>query len=159
LIESCSVASYLSTNKISLPNLSLYGSSQTTYTENNNNNRLPRIPTERLNASYISGLKWNRLINLCHDNLRTLGPLIVEHQQYLTTLSSGMQFVEYFNPALYITVAYQDDNPTLTEAMNGPDAAGFFNSFQAIAPLTGQKKGVHFKGAYLPQKLDLLPPF
>jgi hypothetical protein len=108
----------------------LYGSSQTTYTENNNNNRLSRIPTERLNASYISGLKWNRLIILCHDNLSTLGSLIVEHQQYLTTLPSGTQLVEYFNPALYITVANQDDNPTLTEAMNGPDAAGFFKAME-----------------------------
>ena len=129
LIESCTVASYLSTNKISLPNLSLYGSSQTTYTKDNHN-RLPRIPSERLNASYISGLKWNRLIHLCHDKLSTLSSLIVEHQQYLTTLPSGTQLVEYFNPALYITVANQDDNPTLTEAMNGPDAAGFFKAME-----------------------------
>ena len=129
LIESCSVASYLSTNNISLPNLSLYGSSQTTYTKNNNN-RLPRIPTERLNANYISGLKWKRLTNLCHDKLSTLNSLIVEHQQYLTTLPSGTQLVEYLNPALYITVANQDDNPTLTEAMNGPDAAGFFRAME-----------------------------
>jgi hypothetical protein len=32
-----------------------------------------------------------------------------------------------------------------------------FNSFQAIAPLTGQKKGSFFKGAHLPQKSYLLP--
>ena len=130
LIESCSVASYMSSNKISLPNLSLYGSSQTAYTNDNNNNRLPRIPTERLNSSYISGLKWDRLLNLCHNNLSTLGSLIVEHQQYLTTLPSGTQLVEYLNPALYITIANQDDTPTLTEAMNGPDAAGFFKAME-----------------------------
>jgi hypothetical protein len=34
-----------------------------------------------------------------------------------------------------------------------------FNSFLASAPLTGQKKGVLFKGAYLPQKSDVLPPY
>jgi hypothetical protein len=28
------------------------------------------------------------------------------------------------------------------------------NSFQAIAPLTGQERGTFFKGAFLPQKLD-----
>jgi hypothetical protein len=131
LIESCSVSSYLSTNNITLPNLSLYGSSQTTYTNNDkNNNRLPRVATERLNASYLAGLKWDRLTNLCHDKLSTLGSFIVEHQQYLTTLPSGTQLVEYLNPAIYITVANQDDNPTLTEAMNGPDAAGFFKAME-----------------------------
>jgi hypothetical protein len=52
----------------------------------------------------------------------------VEHQQYLTTLPSGAQLVEYLNPALFMTVANQDDNPTLTEAMNSPDAAGFFKA-------------------------------
>jgi hypothetical protein len=33
------------------------------------------------------------------------------------------------------------------------------NSFQAVAPLTGPEKGVLFKGAYLPQKWDILPPY
>jgi hypothetical protein len=32
------------------------------------------------------------------------------------------------------------------------------NSFQAIAPHMGQKKGVLFTGVYLPQKPVLLPP-
>jgi hypothetical protein len=57
--------------------------------------------------------------------LGTLGSFIVEHQQFLTTFPSGMQLVEYLNPALYIP-----DNPTLTEAMNGPDAAGFFKAME-----------------------------
>jgi hypothetical protein len=130
LIESSNVASYLSAHNVNVPNLSLYGSSQTTYTPDNNNNRLPRVPTERLNANYISNLKWDRLLTVCHDNLSTLGSFIVEHQQYITTLPSGTQLVEYLNPALYITVINQDDNPTLTEAMNGPDAAGFFKAME-----------------------------
>jgi hypothetical protein len=130
LIKSSNVASYLSAFNIKIPNLSLYGSSQTTYTSDNNTNRLPRIPTKRLNARYISSLKWNQLTNLCHDNLGTLGSFIVEHQEFLTTLPSGMQLVEYLNPALYITVANQDDNPTLTEALNGPEAAGFFKAME-----------------------------
>ena len=130
LIESSNVASYLSAFNIKIPNLSLYGSSQTSYTSENSTNRLPRIPTERLNASYISSLKWDHLTNLCHDNLGTLGSFIIEHQQFLTVLSSGIQLVEYLNPALYITVANQDDTPTLTEAMNGTDAAGFFKAME-----------------------------
>ena len=129
LIESSNVASYLSTFNIKLPNLSLYGSTQTTYS-NDSTNRLPRIPTERLNASHISSLKWDQLTNMCHDSLGTLGSFIVEHQQFLTTLPSGLQLVEYLNPALYITVIGQDDTPTLTEAMNGPDAGGFFKAME-----------------------------
>jgi hypothetical protein len=48
----------------------------------------------------------------------------------ITTLPSGVQLVEYLNPGLYMTVANQDDNPTLTEAMNGPGAAGFFKAME-----------------------------
>jgi hypothetical protein len=33
-----------------------------------------------------------------------------------------------------------------------------FNSFGAIAPFMGQKKGSFFTGVYLPQKLVLSPP-
>ena len=33
--------------------------------------------------------------------------------------------VNYLNPALLITMANKDDNPTFLEAVTGPDAAGF----------------------------------
>jgi hypothetical protein len=92
LIESSNVASYLSSYNIILSNLSLHGSRQTTYTPDNNNIRLPRIPTERLNASHITGLKWNRLLTVCHNNLSTLRSFIIEHQQYLTMLPSVLNY-------------------------------------------------------------------
>jgi hypothetical protein len=35
----------------------------------------------------------------------------------------------------------------------------YLNSFQAIAPLTGQKKGVLFLGGISPSKMGLFAPF
>ena len=62
LIESSNVASYLSTFNIKLPNLSLYGSTKTTYS-NNSTNRLPRIPTERLNATSATSKSISEKVN------------------------------------------------------------------------------------------------
>jgi hypothetical protein len=56
--------------------------------------------------------------------------LDLRDSQQIESQQSGTQLVEYLNPALYMTVANQDDNPTLTEAMNGPDAAGFFKAME-----------------------------
>jgi hypothetical protein len=47
-----------------------------------------------------------------------------------TTYENGQQLLEYFNPALLVTVADKEDNPTLKEAMNGPDAAGFMKAME-----------------------------
>jgi len=130
LIESVSpIFKYISAHNISIPHLSLFGSSQTSY-DNIETDQLPRVPKDRLDANYISGLKWDRLTTLCHDKLGTLQSFIIEHQQNLTVSPSGTPLVEYFNPALYMTVANSDDTPTFTEAMNGPDSAGFFKAMQ-----------------------------
>jgi hypothetical protein len=47
-----------------------------------------------------------------------------------TVYENGQQLLEYFNPALLVTVADKEDNPTLKEAMNGPDAAGFMKAME-----------------------------
>lgn len=33
--------------------------------------------------------------------------------------------LNYFNPALFVALINNNDNPTLTEVLNGPDSAGF----------------------------------
>jgi hypothetical protein len=130
LIESCSpIFKYISTNNISIPYLSLFGSSQTSY-ENIETDQLPQVPKDQLDASYISGLKWDCLTTLCYDKLSTLQSFIIEHQQNLTVSPSRIPLVKYFNPALYMTVANSDNTPNFTEAMNGPDSAGFFKAMQ-----------------------------
>ena len=50
-----------------------------------------------------------------------MGSFIAEHNQYL----SYGNLVEYLNPALFMTMANKEDNPTYREAMCGPDKAGF----------------------------------
>ena len=51
----------------------------------------------------------------------TLGSFIAKHNQYL----SYGNIVEYLIPALFITLANKEDNPTYREAMSGPDRASF----------------------------------
>ena len=42
----------------------------------------------------------------------------------------SLNLCDYFNPALLISVAGKEDNPTFTEAMNGPDSAGFLEAMK-----------------------------
>ena len=56
----------------------------------------------------------------------TLGSFIAEHQQHL----SHDNLVGNLNPALLITMANKDDNPTFNEAISGPDAAGFMEAMK-----------------------------
>jgi hypothetical protein len=66
-----------------------------------------------------------------------------------------------FESKSYITMTYEFPCPDVVGNLPGRSVAIMppFNSFQAIAPLTGHEKGSLFKGAYFPQKWDLLPPF
>jgi hypothetical protein len=50
-------------------------------------------------------------------------------QQNITN-TNGCKLLEYFNPALLVTVAHKKDNPALKEAMNSPDAAGFMKAME-----------------------------
>ena len=40
-------------------------------------------------------------------------------------LDNGEVLLNYFNPALFVAMVNNDDNPTSTEAINGPDYATF----------------------------------
>ena len=92
----------------------------------NSTNKLPRATGESRNQEYISNLKWDSLLNICTTKLGTLGSFIAEHQQHL----SYDNLVSYLNPALLITMANKDDNPTFNEAISGPDAAGFMEAMK-----------------------------
>ena len=50
-----------------------------------------------------------------------MGSFIAKHNQYL----SYGNLVEYLNPALFMTMANKEDNPTYKDAICGPDKAGF----------------------------------
>jgi hypothetical protein len=90
---------------------------------------LPKVKRNQLNSYFLTCLNWSILLNICHNNLTTLAAFSCEVRKNIT-YENGQQLLEYFNPALLVTVANQDDNPTLKEAMNGPDAAGFMKAME-----------------------------
>ena len=85
---------------------------------------------ERLQKAYMTSLKWNVLLDTLHSNLGTLGSFIAEHQQRLSYTLDGPPLIDYLNPAILQAVASNADTPTFTEAMNGPDAAGFMKAME-----------------------------
>jgi len=95
----------------------------------NNKHNLPKVKRNQLNLHYLTCLKWSKLLNVCNNNLTTLDAFACELQKNITT-TRGYKLLEYFNPALLVTVANKEDNPTLKEAMNSPDAAGFMKAME-----------------------------
>jgi hypothetical protein len=103
------------------------GCTKTSYTSEKQN--LPKVKRNQLNSYFLTCLNWSRLLNVCHNNLTTLAAFSCEVQKNITYVN-GHKLLEYFNPALLITVANKEDNPTLKEAMNSPDAAGFMKAME-----------------------------
>jgi hypothetical protein len=87
------------------------------------------VKRNQLNSYFLTCLNWSILLNICHNNLTTLAAFSCEVRKNIT-YENGQCLLEYFNPALLVTVANQDDNPTLKEAMNGPDSAGFMKAME-----------------------------
>lgn len=104
-----------------LPKLS--GSRQIAFNQTDN---LPRVPRERINQQFLATISWDRLTTLCGNTTGTLAAFISEHKKN----SSYSSLVEYLNPALFITMANKEDNPTYKEAMVSPDAAGFMKAME-----------------------------
>ena len=86
----------------------------------------PRVTRECLNQQYLAGLNWNRLLSYCTDTTGTLASFASE----LRKNSPYNQIVEYLNPALLVTIANKEDNPTFKEAMASPDSAGFIKAME-----------------------------
>jgi hypothetical protein len=91
--------------------------------------KLPKVQRSQLNSYYLTYLNWSKLLNVCHTDLTTLDAFVCEVNRN-ATYENSQQLLEYFNPALLVTVADKEDNPTLKEAMNGPDAAGFMKAME-----------------------------
>jgi hypothetical protein len=90
---------------------------------------LPKVKRNQLNSYYLTCLNWSILLNICHNSPTTLAAFSCEVQKNIT-YENGQQLLDYFNPALLVTVANQEDNPTLKEVMNRPDAAGFMKAME-----------------------------
>ena len=70
-------------------------------------------------------MNWAKLINMCELGLTTLNAFSAELNRDSELTPNGTLLVNYLNPALFVTLMNNDDNPTLSEAMNGPDSASF----------------------------------
>jgi hypothetical protein len=91
------------------------------------NDRPHRITRETLNQQFLSELNWAKLLYVCKSSYSSIGAFMAEHKKSL----SYDNLVDYINPALFITMANKEDNPTFKEAMCGPDAAGFIEAMEA----------------------------
>ena len=79
---------------------------------------------------YLASFNWSKLINVLDVGLTTLSAFTIELLRDTELSSNGERLLNYFNPALFVTMVNNEDNPTLTEAMNGPDSAGFKKRFK-----------------------------
>ena len=85
----------------------------------------PKVQRSRLDFLYLASLNWSKLINVLDVALTTLSAFKIELLRDLELSHNREQLLNYSNPALFITMINNKDNPTLTEAMNGPNSAGF----------------------------------
>ena len=99
------------------------GSRQVTF---NSTDKPPRVSREKINQQTLATLKWNQLVDVCSKTTGTIGAFISEHRQN----STYDNLVDYLNPALLSTLANKEDNPTFTEVMSGPEAAGFITAME-----------------------------
>ena len=103
------------------------GPSKTTYTSERQN--LPKVQRHQLNSYYLTCIDWSKFINVLSTTTTTLDAFNCELQKNIV-YEKGIKLLEYFNPALLIAVVNKEDNPTLKEAMNGPDASGFMKAME-----------------------------
>jgi hypothetical protein len=103
------------------------GPLQIYYTSERQN--LPKVQRNQLNAYYLACIDWSKFINILTTGITTLDAFTCELCKNIT-YENGIQLLEYFNPALLITVLNKEDNPTLKEAMNGPYASGFIKAME-----------------------------
>ena len=121
------LASYYQEHKIT-PNF-IRGSTQTVFQSDDSNNA-PRVSGQRIQNSSLVNLKWNTLLEACTSKLGSLGSFMIEHQQFCRETINGYPLLDYLNPAILTTLVNQSDTPSFTEAMNGPNAAGFFKAME-----------------------------
>jgi hypothetical protein len=87
----------------------------------------PRVTRESINQQFLSNLRWDKFMHTCTNAHSSLGSFISEHRRYL----SKSNLLDYLNPAVLATMANKEANPTLKEAMAGPDAGEFITAMEA----------------------------
>ena len=94
----------------------------------------------KLQNSYLANLQWSSLLAMCSTKLGPLHSFMAEHQQFFSYSINGTPLVNYFNPAILQSMMNRTDTPTFTEAMSGPDSAGFLKAMELeMMTLIGMK--------------------
>jgi hypothetical protein len=101
------------------------GPQQITFRKNNQPSLVTRKSINVL--QFLSKLLWDKFTHTCSNAHSTLGNFISEHRRYL----SKSNLLYYLNPAALITMANQEKNPTIKEAMTGQDVGGFTTAMDA----------------------------
>ena len=81
-----------------------------------------------LNSLYLASLKWSKLIHVMDSGLTTLSAFSAKLLRDSELSTDGTILLNYLNPALFIVLLNNNDNPTLIEAMNDPDSTGFMSA-------------------------------
>ena len=75
--------------------------------------------------SFSANLNWSKVLKMMDTGLSSLSAFAIEIRKHTSYSAAGTKLLDYFNPSLFVTLANQEDSPSFTDAMNGPDAAGF----------------------------------
>ena len=89
-----------------------------------------KIQRSCLNPLYQESLNWLKLINVLDSGLATLSAFSAKLLRDSELSANGNTLLNYLNPTLFIVLLNNDDNPTLTEAMNGADSTGFMAAME-----------------------------
>ena len=82
-----------------------------------------RAPRSALNRQYLNSLNWERALSAIRSN--SLKSMIAQMQTF-TDPDDGT--LDWMNPMIFGAKANADDNPTWEQAMNGPDADGYWKA-------------------------------
>ena len=105
------------------------GSKQVSF-KSHTSDRLSRVTGESLEIARLASIKWSILLEACSSKLATISSYMAEHQHSLIDTIDGCHLVNYLHPALLSILPIESDTPSFTEAMNGPNAAGFFKAME-----------------------------
>ena len=84
-----------------------------------------RVKAGKLNDQFIQGIHWNNVI----ESLRN-GDLLALYSWMDQQYDDEEDTNEEWHPMALFTQANSQDNPTWNEAMNGPDAEGYWSAAQ-----------------------------
>ena len=100
----------------------------------------PNIQQSCRSFLYLANINWSKLINILDMSLTALGAFSTELLQDSELSDNGEFLLNFFNPTLFVVMLNNDNNPTLTKAMDGPNSTGFVVAMEKKAQTLIQKQ-------------------